>query len=102
MRGQTLDDIVDRDIGWAADQNTKLSLDELEDEFYEGIGFACLPPMSSRFFDLVMKTHSRGTMYKCHLSRSQRKPDSVPLAIVESLVEEVDLGLFLRYGRRCT
>lgn len=42
MRGQTLDDVVDRDVRGTAHEDAKIALDELEDELDEGVGFACL------------------------------------------------------------
>lgn len=47
MRGQTLDDVVDGNVRGAAYQDAKVALDELADEFDEGVGLACLRPISS-------------------------------------------------------
>ena len=46
VRGETLDDVVHRDVRRATDQDAKSASDELEDEFDEGVGFACLRPVS--------------------------------------------------------
>ena len=43
VRGEALDDVVDADVGGAADEDAEVALEELEDEFDEGVGFASLP-----------------------------------------------------------
>lgn len=43
VRGEALDDVVDADVGGAADEDAEVALEELEDELDEGVGFAGLP-----------------------------------------------------------
>jgi hypothetical protein len=47
--GQSFDDVVDRDVGGAADEDSEVALCELEDEFDEGVGFAGLRIALVRF-----------------------------------------------------
>lgn len=48
VRGEALHDVVDGDVGRAADKDAEVAGGELEDEFYKGVGFAGLGSMLVR------------------------------------------------------
>ena len=46
VRGEALDDVVDRDVGRAANEDAEVALEELQDEFDEGVCLAGLRSIS--------------------------------------------------------
>jgi hypothetical protein len=46
MRGEALDDVVDRDVGRAANEDAEVALEELEDKLDKGVCFSGLRGIS--------------------------------------------------------